>query len=1159
MKKRGIVFLVLVLSLFLVSAVSFSFSSPDSETDQDSVSVNFNFFNVTGLLDFVFNWGSSNYSVYDEDLILMMDFNNDSDLGENDSVVADLSRYGHNGSVLGGAVSTGDGKYNGAYSFSEGEGINISASEDFNVDEFTISLWVKSDKTKTVLDLDSRDLHTCYIDGNRDAWCYGDNTAGKLGDGTITENYLPVRVSGNYKFREIAVSEDASCGILINDSVVCWGRGGTGELGRGLTTDSSVPVFVNTNLNFTSLTSSNHLMCGYLENGSAVCWGYGSSGQFGDGVSSNRLTPAFIAPTYNFTQYAFGEVHTCGILYNGTVYCWGNNHEGERGDNSTLDTAVNIPVPVLTDNYTFKWIDAGEDANCGVLTNGSLMCWGENNEFQLGVQDIKLSLYPIFSNTSLDNFERVYLSKHLAFGFLENGSVVAWGCSITQGSYGDGSYECSTSPKIINWDFDYNGETLTNPVWNSEHYCFINEDLPYCWGENKGNNGLSYDIRSVSFPVKFSIKNNLLENYEEIYFGSRNYCFKKNSKFYCAGYNLAGNLGVGELETMIYQPKEVLGNYNFIKIYKTAQETCGLLQNGSALCWGYNLYGQIGDNTTEDKEEPTFVYGNNNFSLLSFGGNIGPVCGLLQNGSALCWGYNLYGQVGDNSTENRLIPTPVYGNYNFSLISSENTISCGLLQNGSALCWGRNNYGQLGNGSTGGQSEIPVFVYGNYNFSKLSAGRNGVCGLLQNGSALCWGYSNYGQVGDGGVCGTTCNTPQFVSGNYIFLDISAGTNNFCGLLQNGSALCWGYNNQGQLGTGNYIQSNVPVFVMGNLIFSEIYISPVNFFGIINNSKEIYSFGENVYPSSQTGEEFLPISNPISIYRENLISKDENEFRIGLTYDGNLRSIYGLRHFDYDLINDWNNVILSVGETVKLYINGELVYTHEGIIFPNNLNDLDIGTKSSSEIDDLMMWNRSLSDSEIEFIYKSNLEKLNETSWSFTTSFSDLAEATYIYGAYVSDDFGWVSSLRNLVVNFPDVVRGGSSTGDRTTLNFNNGVVSRGFPKGHILNFEKGELKVDEFDNIKISFSFDSKIVEVEMGNGEKIDLDGDEFYDVEIFYSGSTGNFADLIITEIHEKISPIVEDVVVDSNGKIVEVVDEKRVGFFGRIWNWFKNLFRR
>src|SRR6056297_841395 len=180
MKKRGVFLaLVLVMSLFFVGAVSFSFGSP-SETEEDFVNINLDFFNVTGLLDFVFNWGATNYSVYDEDLILMMDFNNYSDLGESDSLVRDLSRHGHNGTVLSGALAVNSGKYNGAYSFNEGEGINISAHEDFNVDEFTVSLWVKPDK-KIFTKLYGGESFFCVLDEGGVAYCWGRNNYGQLG------------------------------------------------------------------------------------------------------------------------------------------------------------------------------------------------------------------------------------------------------------------------------------------------------------------------------------------------------------------------------------------------------------------------------------------------------------------------------------------------------------------------------------------------------------------------------------------------------------------------------------------------------------------------------------------------------------------------------------------------------------------------------------------------------------------------------------------------------------------------------------------------------------------------------------------------------------------------------------------------------------------
>ena len=1119
----------------------------------DFISVLVNLYNFPFLDEFIFNWDGTNYNIYDENLILMMNFEDN---------VFDVSRYGHNGIILSG-VDYVNSKSSKGLNFTGGEGINISAHEDFNVDEFTISLWVKPDKTRTVLDFDSRDLHTCYIDGNNDAYCFGDNTAGKLGDGTTTQSYLPVKVSGDYKFREIAVSEDASCGILTNDSVVCWGEGGTGELGNGGTADSSTPVFVNTNLNFTTLTSANHLMCGYLENGSAVCWGYGSAGQFGDGVSSNRLTPAFIAPSWNFTQYAFGEVHTCGILYNGTVYCWGNNGEGERGDNSTLvgdgGVVVNTPVPVVGDNLTFKWIDAGEDQNCGILTNGSLMCWGENAEHQLGVEGIDRSLYPIFADTSLDGFDRVYLSKHVGFGFLENGSVVAWGCSITQSSYGEGTINCSTKPILVNWDFDYEIDTLTNPVWNSEHYCFLNDGLPYCWGESKGNNGLPFDSRYISFPVKFLLNNTIFNSRDEIFFGGRNYCLLIDGNPYCVGNNVFNNLGTGEKKDVISYPTSILRNFVFDKFFKSVDVSCGILENGSAMCWGRNDFGQLGDNTTLSRDSPVFIYGNYSFDSLYLAHLAHPVCGLLQNGTAMCWGRNDFGQLGDNSTIQKEIPTTVYGNYNFSSLDVGRFSVCGILENGTAMCWGRNDFGQLGDNSTI-QKEIPTPVYGDYTFNSISRGLYHTCGLLQNGAAMCWGLNNDGQLGDN----TTVERyiPTSVYGNYSFSEISLAPYFTCGLLQNGAAMCWGRNNYGQLGNGNFDNSKIPVFVLGNLTFSEIYPKFFSVWAIEKNSQDIYSFGENVYVSAQTGEDFYPVSEPISIYTEDIFSKEEKQFKVGLTYDGNLRAISALRYFDYELEDDWNNVVLKVGDDVGLYVNGDLVDTHEGVIIPKDiLDDLEIGKNSNAQIDELRMYNRSLSNSEIQMLYKSNLKKVGN-NWEFEF---ETPKENKNYDFFAKAIFG--SSVYELALTTIEAYSG--STGIKSTSSsitsggnkFLDEPYSAFYQGNQTLNFdiavgeenvsesvtkvvkESHSMTVEEIkdDSVVLLFESDPIRIELKVNESEKIDLQNDGTYDIFVQLISIVNGKPNIVLTPIKETVEEKIEEVVEDwKEGKTPEEIEQ-------------------
>ena len=144
MKKGVVIALFLVFSIGIISALPFiSFVNPTpADGTQDtgsSLTINSTITGVSNLLKFVFNWQGTNYSLYDEDLILMLNLNNNSALGENDSLVYDSSRGGHNGTVTS-ATFTTQGKYQGGYSFdADDEYINLSDHADFRGENFTIS------------------------------------------------------------------------------------------------------------------------------------------------------------------------------------------------------------------------------------------------------------------------------------------------------------------------------------------------------------------------------------------------------------------------------------------------------------------------------------------------------------------------------------------------------------------------------------------------------------------------------------------------------------------------------------------------------------------------------------------------------------------------------------------------------------------------------------------------------------------------------------------------------------------------------------------------------------------------------------------------------------------------------------------------------------
>ena len=84
-------------------------------------------------------------------------------------------------------------------------------------------------------------------------------------------------------------------------------------------------------------------------------------------------------------------------------------------------------------------------------------------------------------------------------------------------------------------------------------------------------------------------------------------------------------------------------------------------------------------------------------------------CGVTSGGAAYCWGYNLYGQLGDGTTADRLSPVPVAGGVSFAAVSAGDIHTCGVTSGGAASCWGSNGYGQLGDGTTTDRSS-PVLV-----------------------------------------------------------------------------------------------------------------------------------------------------------------------------------------------------------------------------------------------------------------------------------------------------------------------------------------------------------------------------------------------------------------------------------------------------------------
>jgi alpha-tubulin suppressor-like RCC1 family protein len=192
----------------------------------------------------------------------------------------------------------------------------------------------------------------------------------------------------------------------------------------------------------------------------------------------------------------------------------------------------------------------------------------------------------------------------------------------------------------------------------------------------------------------------------------------------------------------------------FTSISAESSNTCAISSIGRAYCWGENEYGQLGDGTTTNRLIPTAVRMPTRVTFTSIITGSIHTCALSTVKKAYCWGWNgdtnSGGQLGDGTNINRLIPTAVRMplNTSFAAVGVGNTHSCAISSTRNAYCWGNNYSGQLGN-NTVDDRIIPSIVAmpARTSFTTIALGDGHTCSLTNTGKAYCWGSNSYGQLG----------------------------------------------------------------------------------------------------------------------------------------------------------------------------------------------------------------------------------------------------------------------------------------------------------------------------------------------------------------------------------------------------------------------------
>ena len=239
-------------------------------------------------------------------------------------------------------------------------------------------------------------------------------------------------------------------------------------------------------------------------------------------------------------------------------------------------------------------------------------------------------------------------------------------------------------------------------------------------------------------------------------------------------------------------------------------EAAAAVAPGTLLAWGRNGSGQLGDGTTTNRALPTPVPNLTGVTALAEGSS--HTLAVLSNGTVRAWGDNGNGELGDGTKTGRSTPAPVPGLAGVVAVTAGSAHSLALLADGRLFAWGRNSQGQLGIGSSRGDHLTPVQVQ-NLGLSRvkaLAAGDNFTLVLLADGTVLSCGSNSNGELGDGTE--TKRSTLAPVQNLIPAKAIAAGRRHSMALTSNGGIRAWGDNSNGQLGNGSTTDSPLPTTV-----------------------------------------------------------------------------------------------------------------------------------------------------------------------------------------------------------------------------------------------------------------------------------------------------------------------------------------------------------
>jgi len=344
--------------------------------------------------------------------------------------------------------------------------------------------------------LDAGSYHSLGVAVDGSAWSWGNNSDGKLGNGTTSNSHIPVQVPlpRGVTVRAISAGAFHSLAVATDGSLWAWGNNSDGQLGSGAATTTISPVPVQVALpgeiSIEAASAGAFHSLALATDGSLWAWGNNEDGQLGSGSTAlGSAAPVRLAlpDGVSIRAVSAGSYHSLAVDTCGSPWAWGRNEDGQLGNGT--DTAGLVPAMVARpwpEGITLASISAGAFHSLAVDTSGTLWAWGNNKKGQLGDSTTTLRAEPVQvrrTGPEGTTIEGVTAGRTHSLAVDSNGNVWAWGDN-DNGQLGitDTTQRCEPVQVVRTWP---EGTTVQSATAGGDHsMALVSNGTAFAWGNN---------------------------------------------------------------------------------------------------------------------------------------------------------------------------------------------------------------------------------------------------------------------------------------------------------------------------------------------------------------------------------------------------------------------------------------------------------------------------------------------------------------------------------------------------------------------------------------------------------------------------------------------------------------------------------------------------